>query len=180
MNNNKKGGLLAPDRYVSSFRSIDPAALRAQGIRLLLLDVDNTLVCVYTPGCPPDLARFAARCKAHGVDVVLVTNNTRAHFERVMKDHPGLDTETFCCKPLPFRLRAICRRRHLQPAQCAIAGDQLFTDILGGNLLGMQTILSHPVSKEERPDTRIVRKAENLVYDRLEKKGVLKRGNFDD
>lgn len=172
--------LLAPERYVRAFRNISPAKLKAQGIRLLMCDVDNTLVTIHHTECPPDLAAFADSLKREGIEIVLVSNNTRAHVDRVLKNRPDLPIRTFCCKPFPFALQKILRDYKITPDQAAIAGDQLFTDILGGNLLGMHTILCQPLSDQERKDTQFVRKAEELVYRRLEKEGKLKRGVFDD
>lgn len=176
----RQGSLLAPDAYVQAFRTISIGSLKEKGIRLLLCDVDNTLVTIHHTECPPDLAAFAHSLKRAGIDLVLVSNNTKKHVDTVLKNRPDLPVYTFCCKPFPFALKKILDSRQLAPYQAAIAGDQLFTDILGGNLLGMYTILCQPLCEQERRDTQIIRKAENLVYRTLEKKGTLKRGVFDD
>jgi predicted HAD superfamily phosphohydrolase YqeG len=51
--------------------------------------------------------------------------------------------------------------------QTALIGDQLFTDILGGNLVGMYTILVDPLSSQEFPTTKLVRRLERLVRARV-------------
>ena len=51
-----------------------------------------------------------------------------------------------------------------------MVGDQLFTDVLGGNLSGMFTIMVQPISDNALPHTRLTRRLERLV---------LKRYGFD-
>jgi hypothetical protein len=57
-----------------------------------------------------------------------------------------------------------------RPATTALVGDQLFTDVLGGNLLGMYTILVEPLSPDEFPTTKLVRRLERLVRSRVVKR----------
>jgi len=59
------------------------------------------------------------------------------------------------------------------PGETAVVGDQLFTDILGGNRLGLFTVLVIPMSKREFIGTKIVRMLEKVLLYRLAKKGVI-------
>ena len=47
-----------------------------------------------------------------------------------------------------------------------MVGDQLFTDVLGGNLAGMHTILVRPLTVNALPHTRVTRKLERAVLKR--------------
>ena len=67
------------------------------------------------------------------------------------------------------------KEHHLNANQVALVGDQLFTDILGGNFARTFTILTKPLTKLERNDTKIMRCLENLVYTRWEKQGKIAR-----
>lgn len=71
-------------------------------------------------------------------------------------------------------------KHNLKANQVAIIGDQMFTDILGGNLAGLYTILTAPIAVKDRGVTKINRFFENIVYKVLEHKGDFKRGEFDD
>ena len=61
----------------------------------------------------------------------------------------------------------------------AIVGDQLYKDILGGNRIGIKTILVNPMSLDDMIITKyIFRPLERKKYKLLEKKGILKRGKY--
>lgn len=167
--------LFLPRQAVDSFRDLDLALLKARVIHLLLCDVDNTLSIIGDQGCSPQAARFLDEVRKAGIQPVLFTNNFQAHALKVMHGHPNVEMHTFACKPLPFSFWWMMRKKHLKPSQVAVLGDQLFTDMLGGNLSGCYTILSSPLSKEERRDTKLMRKLEEMVYTSLEKSNKLKR-----
>jgi len=61
----------------------------------------------------------------------------------------------------------------LSPQEVAVIGDQIFTDVLGGNRLGLYTILVTPISDKEFIWTRFMRKLERLVLERMEKHDLL-------
>ena len=61
-----------------------------------------------------------------------------------------------------------------------MVGDQLLTDMLGGNLAHFYTILSKPVVTRDLKWTKINRVFENMIYRLLEHKRLLIRGEFDD
>jgi predicted HAD superfamily phosphohydrolase YqeG len=42
-------------------------------------------------------------------------------------------------------------------------GDQLFTDVLGGRLLGMMTIMVLPLSQSDLPHTLLLRRVERVL-----------------
>lgn len=171
---------LNPDYYVRSFKSLQPVKLKKAGIRLLFCDIDNTLAVLGQEGCSEDNAAFLERMKRCGIEVVLMTNNTKKHTEQVLGGRPDCQVETFCLKPSPTRLWMELSRRNLKPSQAAILGDQLFTDMLAGRLAGVMTVLTAPLSEKERSDTKVMRFFENFVYEKLEKEGQMKRGMFHD
>lgn len=167
--------LFLPRQAVDSFRDLNLADLKARGIHLLLCDVDNTLSILGDNGCSREAVQFLHDVRKAGIHPILFTNNTKAHALRVMHGHPDVEMHTFVCKPLPISFWRMMIQKRLKPSQVAVLGDQLFTDMLGGNLSGCYTILSLPLSKEERRDTKLMRKMENLVYTSLEKSGKLVR-----
>src|SRR3989442_557906 len=70
-------------------------------------------------------------------------------------------------KPIPWAFRRAMTIMGIPARQTALIGDQLFTDILGGNLVGMYTILVDPLSSQEFPTTKLVRRLERLVRARV-------------
>lgn len=153
--------LLRPAARVRTVYDIEPHLLLARGIRGLILDLDNTIVPWGTWHVAPELAVWIAALKAEGLQLCIVSNNLGArvrHLARAL----GLPAVTSALKPGPLAIRRALRQMGTDPATTALVGDQLFTDILGGNLLGLHTILVHPQSRRGFPLTRIVRLAESL------------------
>lgn len=153
---------LSPDAYLSSVHAIDLDDLAARGIRTLLLDLDNTLLPRDTNVVPDELKAWAAGLRARGFSVCLVSNNWHERVHHVASEL-GFDLVDKAVKPLPFAFRAALRRSDSQPHEAAVIGDQLFTDILGGNLLGMRTVLVAPLSSTDLPHTLLLRRLEALV-----------------
>ena len=63
-------------------------------------------------------------------------------------------------KPLTFGYKRAAKRMGESIKNCAIVGDQLLTDILGGNLAGCKTILVGSINSQENLPTKFVRALE--------------------
>jgi len=154
--------ILAPDLYLISVHAIDLDALVAAGTRVLLLDLDNTLLPRDTNVVPDELRAWAAGLKAKGFKVCLVSNNFHDRVRIVAADL-GFDLVDHAVKPLPFAFLRALRKVGAARSEAVVVGDQLFTDILGGRLLGMRTILVTPLSQTDLPHTLVLRRLEALV-----------------
>lgn len=153
---------LSPDAYLSSVHAIDLDDLSARGIRVLLLDLDNTLLPRDTNVVPDKLKQWAAGLRARGFSVCLVSNNWHERVHHVASEL-GFDLVDKAVKPLPFAFLAALRRAGARRSEAAVIGDQLFTDILGGNMLGMRSVLVAPLSSTDLPHTLLLRRLEALV-----------------
>jgi HAD superfamily phosphatase (TIGR01668 family) len=154
--------VLSPDCYYTSVHAIDLDALRAEGIRVLLLDLDNTLLPRDTNIVPDGLKKWAADLRVKGFTVWLVSNNWHERVQRTA-DELGFNLIDKALKPLPRGFRAALKQADATPVEAAVIGDQVFTDILGGNLLGIRTLLVQPLSSTDLPHTLFLRKLEALV-----------------
>ncbi|MCF0245813.1 MAG: YqeG family HAD IIIA-type phosphatase [Ileibacterium sp.] len=172
--------LLKPDYYIQNFKTIDLSRLKAQGIRLLLCDIDNTLTAFDSSSADLDVQKFIRDVEEAGIQVALMSNNVAKRTDDFAKNNGVKKVYSFSLKPFPFTFKKAMKQYKTTPDQTAIIGDQLFTDILGGNLSGLYTILSAPISERERPDTAIMRALENAVYWYYNKKNIFKRGDFDE
>jgi HAD superfamily phosphatase (TIGR01668 family) len=153
---------LAPDSYYSSMHAIDLDALSRDGVRVLLMDLDNTLLPRDSNVVPDDLKSWAAELEARGFRVCLVSNNFHERV-RAVASELGFDIVDHAVKPLPFAFLRALARAHARRCEAAVVGDQLFTDILGGRLLGMRTVLVSPLSDTDLPHTLVLRRLEGLV-----------------
>ena len=154
--------MLKPRARLKSVTAITPESLRERRLKAILLDLDNTLVPYKTYGeAPQGLMEWLQTLKEAGIQIMLVSNGSRG---RVRYWSEKLEIPGFGPAGKPwFGFRKALRRLALSPREVAVVGDQLFTDVLGGNLIGAYTVLVPPLSKREMGYTRLVRKLERWV-----------------
>lgn len=170
--------LLCPDECVDSVLDIDLTTLYGRGIRALILDVDNTLLGWETEEIPDEVRSWVHEAQALGFKVCIASNGTRT---RVRKIAGALQVPAIS-KAVKPRKRPFRRAMEIlgTPADAtAVVGDQIFTDVLGGNRMELYTILINPVSKTELRTTKMVRRVERRVLSRLQRKGRLVSGELD-
>lgn len=157
--------MLRPKAQLESVLQLSPEWFKSRGLSALLLDLDNTLVPYGEHGEPPVvLQEWIQKLQAAGLRAYLVSNAKPSRV-RYWSERLGLPGLGLAAKPwLGFR-RAL-KRWNLNPAQVAVIGDQLFTDVLGGNMVGAHTVLVAPLSKHELGYTRLVRRLERWVLGR--------------
>jgi len=135
---------------------LTPEFLRGMGVSALLLDVDNTIA-TYTSHTPIDGAvEWARGMVAEGFRVLIVSNNYKKRVGPFAQRF-GLDFISFALKPLPFGYLRARRRLGARRRECAIVGDQIFTDVVGANLCGMQSVLLTPIEPEDGFSFRVRR-----------------------
>ena len=135
---------LVPDLIYPALTDVTAEALRSRGITFLMMDFDNTIV-PYTTDVPTENMRaWLERMKASGIGLCVVSNSKKPRVVEFCKTY-GLDCITHAKKPFSRGIRACLTRYALDPAACALVGDQIFTDILGGNRAGVLTLLVHPI-----------------------------------
>lgn len=169
--------LTTPHYRVSRVGEIPADALGRLGIRAVLLDVDNTLVEWHGEVVPPETAAWVHRLLLAGVKCCLLSNTHRPR--RLVKLAKDLAIEFVPAgrKPFPWGYREAMARLGVSPAETAMIGDQLLTDILGGNAQGLTTILVDPISPREFWGTRVVhRSLERWLFRRMAKAGVRPAG----
>jgi hypothetical protein len=164
--------LLCPAEWAESIYAIDLDDLRRRGVRGLVFDLDNTLIPWRSPRPPAELAAWFSTLGRLGFKACIVSNNSVPRVN-AFASALGVPAVARASKP---RRRAFHRAMALlgtTAAETAVVGDQMFTDVLGGNRLGMYTILVTPVSRWEFPGTMLVRRVEALVLARLRRRGLL-------
>ncbi|WAH38515.1 YqeG family HAD IIIA-type phosphatase [Alicyclobacillus dauci] len=162
---------LMPNEYVSSIYEIDLEKLWNAGLRLILTDLDNTLVPWNHPSVPDTLEQWLKRAHERGFHVCIVSNNASGRVES-FSQVSGLPAVGAARKPKPEGFRKALDRFHMRPEQAVMVGDQLFTDIRGGNRVGMYTILVLPIDRNEWWGTRVVRNAERIAMAGLRMRGL--------
>lgn len=155
--------LLYPKMYVPSVTFIDPEELYCRGIRCVLFDLDNTLVPRDKTELPPEVYGWIKSLGEKGIKSCVVSNNGPARISRVagIEDIPSVSRAV---KPRKHPFRKAMKLLGATAAETAVVGDQIFTDILGGNRLGLFTILVTPMPGKEYWATEMInRRLERLV-----------------
>ena len=131
---------LTPVMLTDSVTDLTPEFLLSKGIRLLMLDFDNTIV-PYTTNVPTeDMAQWLEDMISSDVQLCVVSNSRKSRV-RVFCKKQGIPCITHAKKPFSKGIRQCMETFGMLPEQCALAGDQIFTDTLGANCAGVTSIL---------------------------------------
>jgi len=157
---------LLPSLYVESIYQIDLDKLKRRGIDTIVTDLDNTLVPWSETAVNQQLLDWLEQLKNKGFKVCLVSNavESRIAYFRGAMSIPGFSKAN---KPLSKAFKQALQLLGSEPWRTAMIGDQIFTDVLGGNRMGLFTILVVPLSKQEFIGTRLVRLFERWVLRKL-------------
>lgn len=128
-----------PKRLYRELTEITPESLTARGIRLLMLDFDNTMVPYTTDEPSAQLLAWLAQFRRSSVQLCIVSNSKKPRV-RAFAQKYGVDCVTHARKPFPNGIRRCLRQYGCTPAQAALCGDQTYTDVLGANLAGVYSI----------------------------------------
>jgi HAD superfamily phosphatase (TIGR01668 family) len=160
---------LLPRQQVDSVYEIVLAELWNKGVRGIITDLDNTLVGAKVPLATPELVEWLKQVQKLGFKVVIVSNN---HKTRVTSfcEPLGIPFIYRAKKPTNSAFRRALSIMHLKAEQVAVLGDQMLTDVLGGNRMGLYTILVQPIAPaDEGFMTRINRRLEKVALSFIKK-----------
>ena len=154
--------MFGPDRFAPRLHDISLDELQAAGIRGLIVDLDNTLLGFRETELAAEHLAWVAEAHDRGMRIVMLSNNFT---ERVtgIAAKLGVGCIPNALKPLPFGFLRAKRRLQLRRHEIAVVGDQLFTDVLGGKLCGLYTILTEPIEVKDFAVTRVFRFFERLM-----------------
>lgn len=136
---------LLPKLIARELPQLTPGLLHRLGVRLLMLDFDNTIV-PYTTDIPTEqMRRWLESMKQSDIQLCVVSNSKRERV-KVFCAAYGLDCITHAKKPFPKGIRQCLQKYGIPAAEAALAGDQIYTDTLGANCLGVTSILVSAIS----------------------------------
>lgn len=131
---------LLPRLMLDALTDLTPQMLRERGITLLMMDFDNTIV-PYTRDVPTqEMTDWLRQMQASEIRLCIVSNSKRQRVVAFSRRY-GLDCITHSRKPFSDGIRACLTRYQTPPQQAALVGDQIYTDVLGGNCAGLCSIL---------------------------------------
>ncbi|MDD4699597.1 MAG: YqeG family HAD IIIA-type phosphatase [Oscillospiraceae bacterium] len=153
---------ILPDRVFNRITDIKSEDLAQDNVSGLLVDVDNTLSTHGGQTPLEGLTDWLEYIKQSGITVIILSN---AKKKRVMPfaEKLGLKFISLSFKPTCFGFIKGMKVLGLKRKNIAIVGDQLFTDVLGGNIFGVKTYLVRPILLEDKISFKIKRKLENHI-----------------
>ena len=158
-----------PNIYLKNAIEITIDLLNKNNIKGLLLDVDNTLI-DFNLKILDGAKEWANDLKNKGIKLYILSNTNK--IDKVKKVAKELDIPyiNFAKKPSKCGFKKGARLLELEPKNIAVVGDQVMTDVIGGNRMGMFTVLTKPLSKKDIFITKVKRPIENLIIKKYLKK----------
>ena len=156
---------LKPKVYLESLIKIDLKKIKNEmKIKGIIIDLDNTSVAWGKDDIDEDIIKWINEAKDINMSLCLVSNT---HTKRVKKFADVFDIPYFsnAFKPFHFSFQKAIKILGTEYSETMVIGDQIFTDILGGNRLNMYTILVAPLGKRDSIGTFIQRSLEKIILD---------------
>lgn len=152
------GKLIRPFCPVSAYHALHEISLQTlwdQGKRLILLDVDNTLVKWKQEDFSDEVLGWLKEAEALGFKMCILSN-TR-HPERLKRISARLGVPYIRDRFKPSRKMYLIALGQfgMNPDQAVMIGDQILTDILGSNRSGIEAIWLHRIDDKEFIGTRL-------------------------
>lgn len=150
------GRFMKADIKLESVQDIDPAALKKKGIRGILFDIDNTLEEYNTKRPGEKSIALMKKLSNAGFRIGILSNAKNKRAEQFVEgfpknDFPEIAVVSDAGKPLKSGFKKLLAKMGVEPKESVMVGDQLYTDILGGNCSGLRTILVKPINLNAEP-----------------------------
>ncbi len=158
--------IFLPDVFVDTVFDMDLMGLKNAGIKAFIFDIDNTLATYAMPVADEKTAEWVKGLKNQGFEIYIVSNNDKDRVS-VFSENIGVPYFGKALKPLGIFLARACKHMGVSPSETALVGDQLFTDVWGGNLLRMKTVLVKPISEVEDGFVKFKRRFERKILKKM-------------
>lgn len=157
--------IFKPTFWLKNVLQIDREFLEKHGVSAMVLDMDNTLSMHGDPAAEDGVMEWLDKMRGLGIKMRVVSNNREkrvAPLAAVL----GLEYTANGAKPLTFGVNRAVRDMGAKKSETLVIGDQIFTDVMAGNLAGIRTVLVEPFHLEKTWTFRLKRRIESLVFHR--------------
>ena len=166
-----------PDMYQQSIYTIDYQKLLDKGIKCLLFDLDNTLAPVTDKKPTKKLKDLFEELKKKGFKVIIFSNSLKNRI-KPFKEELNVDCCASARKPSKTKFLLVMKEYQYNINEVAIIGDQILTDVVGGNKVGILTVLVNPISNKDFIFTKINRFREKKIMKKLRDKNLFSKGRY--
>ena len=157
-----------PNLYLAKVEEISIEILNENNIKALILDVDNTLIDYYKYLYEKKIT-WVYDLLNKGIKIYILSNTNKKEKVKKVADTLNLPYEYFAKKPSKKGFLKVQNILKMKPTEIAVVGDQIFTDVVGGNRCNMFTILVDPVTKKDYWYTAVKRPIESILKKKLKK-----------
>ena len=172
--------LFTPNYYLRSFHDLTISILQQNQIKILVCDIDNTLVPYYKTYPDKEAIQFISKVESNGIKVILMSNNTAGRVRKIAKKLGVQDYYGLSFKPSVKNLRTIMKKYDVRKNQIMVFGDQLLTDILMANLFRCSSILTLPLLSPSRKRNTLFLLIEKFIYLKLTDQHILPRNIYSE
>ena len=166
-----------PDIYVKNIFTIDYKKLKNNGIKCILFDLDNTIAPVSEKVPSKEVKELFAYIDDLNIKIIILSNSKK---NRVAPFKEQLNVDSSCASMKPFKrkYKKVLKMFGYEFSEVAAIGDQILTDVLGANRCGITSIFTDRLCEEDKIFTRINRKFEKIILNKLRKKGIYESGKY--
>lgn len=159
---------LYPRELLNKVEEISIEFIQKNKLKALILDVDNTLV-DYNKNLSEEKEKWAKNLKGQGVKLYILSNSNKKEKVEKVANTLGVPYILFAKKPFKSGFLKIQKELNLKPEQIGVVGDQIFTDVIGGNRCKMFTILVEPIEKKDLLITAWKRPIEEKIKEKYKR-----------
>lgn len=170
--------IYVPDCYQESIFTVNYELLKIKGIKCLLFDLDNTLMPYNKKEATEETKQLLEKLKQDFI-IILFSNSPKKRVS-LIASNLGIEFVYRAFKPSPNKFMEVFKQYKLTENQVAIIGDQIVTDIKGGNNVGITSILVKPISDYDPIWTKIGRARERKIIKKLRKNNLFKGRFYDE
>lgn len=135
-----------PHQVLSHFTQLHPSALSAKGVKVVLADLDNTLVSYGSPLPDQTVIQWKEALDKEDITLFILSNSRKAGRVDAFAEALGVPFQSWSGKPKKKGYRKALTTLQAKPEDCLMVGDQIFTDILGATRMGIPSILVEPIT----------------------------------
>lgn len=168
-----------PDVYQESIFTVNYKKLYSSGIRFLLFDLDNTIAPYNHSDIDDKTIDLFNMLKRNGMIPILFSNSPKRRVEQFAKKLE-VDYVSSARKPFSTKFLETMKKYKFKVTETAIIGDQLLTDIKGGNKAGIVTVLVDPIDHYDPFWTKLARMREKTLKEKMRDLGIFKGRFYDE
>lgn len=169
--------ILYPKEHFNNVKEITIEFLRENEINALILDVDNTLI-DYDKNLSEETIKWAEYLKQEGIKLYILSNSNKKEKVKTVAEKLKIEYEYFGKKPLKSGFKKVQKKLQEKSENIGVVGDQIFTDVLGGNRCKMFTILVEPIAEKDIFITLLKRPIENAIKNKYKKTKEVKKNVY--